>query len=67
MARGEPAVWLGRSAVCRRVGAAQLAFMSTDDVPQRDVIFEAVGLVGEKNFYSALKLLQKIIKETTSA
>ncbi len=47
--------------------AAQLAFMSTDDIPQRDVIFEAVGLVGEKNFYNALKLLQKVIKETAAA
>ena len=43
--------------------AAQVAFLSTDDIPQRDMIFEVVGLVGEKNFYSALKLLQKIIKE----
>ena len=43
--------------------AAQVAFLSTDKIPQRDMIFEVVGLVGEKNFYSALKLLQKIIKE----
>lgn len=43
--------------------AAQNAFLSTNEVPQRDMIFEVVGLVGEKNFYNALKLLQKIIKE----
>jgi len=47
--------------------ASQMAFLSTEDIPQRDVIFEAVGLVGEKNFYGALKLLQKAIKETTAA
>jgi len=42
--------------------AAQIAFLSTDDTPTRDIVFEVVGLVGEKNFYSALKLLQKTIK-----
>ncbi len=47
--------------------AAQMAFLATDDIPQRDVIFEAVGLVGEKNFYGALKLLQKLIKTPTAA
>jgi len=46
--------------------AAQMAFLSTDEIPQRDMIFEVVGLVGEKNFYNALKLLQKIIKEYTT-
>ena len=42
--------------------AAQMAFISVDDDDTRNVIFEVVGLVGEKNFYSALKLLQKLIK-----
>lgn|SRR5690606_5269690 len=39
--------------------AAQLAFLSTTDIPERNLIFELVGLVGEKNYYAALKLLQK--------
>ena len=46
--------------------AAQIAFLSTDDVPTRDIVFEVVGLVGEKNFYNALKILQKLIKENAS-
>ncbi len=46
--------------------AAQMAFLSTDDTPLRDVIFEIVGMVGEKNFYSALKLLQKVKKESAA-
>ncbi len=43
--------------------AAQMAFLATDDEALREVIFEVVGLVGEKNFYGGLKLLQKLIKE----
>ncbi|MEH6525873.1 MAG: flagellar biosynthesis repressor FlbT [Sneathiella sp.] len=39
--------------------AAQVAFLSTTDVTVRGLIFEIVGLVGEKNYYSALKLLRK--------
>ncbi|USG62074.1 flagellar biosynthesis repressor FlbT [Sneathiella marina] len=39
--------------------AAQVAFLSTTDVADRGLIFEIVGLVGEKNYYSALKLLRK--------
>lgn len=46
--------------------AAQFAFLSTEDVPTRDIIFEVVGLIGEKNFYNALKLLQRTIKEHTA-
>jgi flagellar biosynthesis repressor protein FlbT len=44
--------------------AAQIAFLSTDDIPIRDIVFEVVGLVGERNFYNGLKLLQKTIRET---
>lgn len=47
--------------------AAQMAFLSTDDIPTRDIIFEVVGLIGEKNFYNALKILQKLIKENATA
>ena len=43
--------------------AAQMAFISTDESTLREIIFEVVGMVGEKNFYGGLKLLQKIIKE----
>ncbi|MBE7635210.1 hypothetical protein GUA87_00005 [Sneathiella sp. P13V-1] len=43
--------------------AAQMAFISVEDDPTRNVIFEVVGLVGEKNFYNALKLLQRIMKD----
>jgi len=39
--------------------AAQMAFLSTDDLETRQAVFEVVGLVGEKNFYGGLKLLQK--------
>lgn len=39
--------------------AAQVAFLSTADVTDRGLIFEIVGLVGEKNYYTALKLLRK--------
>ncbi|MEH6545060.1 MAG: flagellar biosynthesis repressor FlbT [Sneathiella sp.] len=39
--------------------AAQVAFLSTTDVTVRGLVFEIVGLVGEKNYYSALKLLRK--------
>jgi len=39
--------------------AAQVAFLSTTDVTDRGLIFEIVGLVGEKNYYTALKLLRK--------
>ncbi|OUR76888.1 hypothetical protein A9Q83_12850 [Alphaproteobacteria bacterium 46_93_T64] len=46
--------------------AAQFAFLGTDDVPERDIIFEVVGLIGEKNFYNALKLLQKSMKADTA-
>ena len=43
--------------------AAQLAFLSLpDEDPLRATIFEVVGLIGEKNFYGALKLLQKVKK-----
>jgi flagellar biosynthesis repressor protein FlbT len=41
--------------------AAQLAFLATTDTPERDMVFEVVGLIGEKNYYGALKLLQKAI------
>ena len=43
--------------------AAQMAFIATENSPVRETIFEVVGLVGEKNFYSALKLLQQVFKE----
>ncbi len=43
--------------------AAQMAFMSVEDDETRNLVFEVVGLVGEKNFYNALKLLQKVMKE----
>ncbi|WP_169567655.1 flagellar biosynthesis repressor FlbT [Sneathiella limimaris] len=43
--------------------AAQFAFLSTDDIPQREMIFEVVGMVGEKNFYGALKVLQKHLED----
>lgn len=39
--------------------AAQTAYLSTRDDGQRNLIFDVVGLVGEKNFYSALKKLQR--------
>ena len=39
--------------------AAQVAFLSTTDVTDRGLVFEIVGLVGEKNYYTALKLLRK--------
>ncbi|MCF8468689.1 MAG: flagellar biosynthesis repressor FlbT [Sneathiella sp.] len=39
--------------------AAQLAFLSTLDDKERNIVFEIVGLVGEKNYYAALKKLQK--------
>lgn len=39
--------------------AAQVAFLSTTNVTDRGLIFEIVGLVGEKNYYTALKLLRK--------
>lgn len=43
--------------------AAQMAFLATpEEGPLRAMIFEVVGMVGEKNFYSALKLLQKARK-----
>ncbi|WP_373085927.1 flagellar biosynthesis repressor FlbT [Sneathiella sp.] len=41
--------------------AAQAAFLSTRDDGERGIVFEVVGLVGEKNYYSALKKLQKSI------
>lgn len=43
--------------------AAQMAFLSTEDDALREIVFEVVGLVGEKNFYGGLKLLQKAFKE----
>ncbi|GLQ05590.1 flagellar biosynthesis repressor FlbT [Sneathiella chinensis] len=43
--------------------AAQNAFLSSVDIETRDAIFEVVGLVGEKNFYNALKLLQSMIRD----
>jgi|TARA_R110002094_G_scaffold51636_1_gene63087 flagellar protein FlbT len=42
--------------------AAQIAFLSTADITERNLVFELVGLVGEKNYYAALKLLQKYFK-----
>lgn len=39
--------------------AAQVAFLSTTDPVDRGLVFEIVGLVGEKNYYSALKILRK--------
>lgn len=42
--------------------AAQIAFLSTTDNDERNRVFEIVGLVGEKNYYAALKLLQKYFK-----
>jgi len=43
--------------------AAQMAFLATpEEGPLRAMIFEVVGMVGEKNFYGALKLLQKARK-----
>ena len=47
--------------------AAQIAFLSTDQTPLRDIIFFFFLLVGEKNFYNALKLLQKVKKEEEKA
>ncbi|WP_169543140.1 flagellar biosynthesis repressor FlbT [Sneathiella aquimaris] len=49
--------------------AAQIAFLSqnTEDSPIKAVIFEVVGLVGERNFYGALKLLQKVRKQESAA
>ncbi len=41
--------------------AAQMAFLSSDEEQMREIVFEVVGLVGEKNFYGGLKLLQKIL------
>jgi flagellar protein FlbT len=43
--------------------AAQMAFLSSDEEQMREIVFEVVGLVGEKNFYGGLKLLQKILKK----
>jgi|3_EtaG_2_1085321.scaffolds.fasta_scaffold02160_3 flagellar protein FlbT len=42
--------------------ASQIAFISTVDNDERNLVFEVVGLVGEKNYYAALKLLQKYFK-----
>ena len=42
--------------------AAQVAFLSTLNNEERNLVFEVVGLIGEKNYYSALKLLQKYFK-----
>lgn len=42
--------------------AAQIAFLSTADNDARNRVFEIVGLVGEKNYYAALKLIQKYFK-----
>ncbi|MZR31424.1 flagellar biosynthesis repressor FlbT [Sneathiella litorea] len=47
--------------------SAQIAFLSTADNEERNLVFEVVGLVGEKNYYSALKLLQKYFKAIESA
>ena len=47
--------------------SAQIAFLSTADNEERNLVFEVVGLVGEKNYYSALKLLQKYFKSIESA
>ncbi|MFC4270044.1 hypothetical protein GQF03_05890 [Sneathiella chungangensis] len=46
--------------------AAQIAFLSTHDNKERNLVFEVVGLIGEKNYYSALKLLQKYFKSIES-
>ena len=46
--------------------AAQLAFLSTLDEAERNIVFEIVGLVGEKNYYAALKKLQKSINKGNS-
>ncbi len=43
--------------------AAQIAFLSTAELTERNLVFELVGLVGEKNYYAALKLLQKHFKQ----
>ncbi len=47
--------------------SAQIAFLSTADNEERNLVFEVVGLVGEKNYYSALKLLQKYFKAIETA
>jgi|TARA_R110002124_G_scaffold92599_8_gene235231 flagellar protein FlbT len=44
--------------------AAQIAFLSTTDNDERNLVFEVVGLIGEKNYYAALKLLQRHFKAT---
>ena len=46
--------------------ASQIAFLSTTDSEERNLVFEVVGLVGEKNYYAALKLLQKYFKSAES-
>lgn len=46
--------------------ASQVAFLSTVDNEERNLVFEVVGLVGEKNYYAALKLLQKHFKAVES-
>lgn len=43
--------------------AAQVAFLSTLDEGVRGFIFDIVGLIGEKNYYTALKKLQKEMKK----
>lgn len=48
--------------------AAQVAFLSTTDETARNNVFEIVGLVGEKNYYAALKKLRKSLEaEATNA
>jgi len=42
--------------------SAQVAFLSTLNNEERNLVFEVVGLIGEKSYYSALKLLQKHFK-----
>jgi len=46
--------------------AAQIAFLSTTDEVARNNVFEIVGLVGEKNYYAALKMLRKNLNEEAS-
>lgn len=43
--------------------AAQIAFLSTTDETIRGLVFEIVGLVGEKNYYAALKKLRKNLEQ----